>query len=171
MKSSFQVLTLDVSHILCTVDLESIISSLRLPPISLEQNSFQFSELTSLEAINNLNREEITSFMSKILKPGIIETQDMFSYDLSAFLDPIQSIFSLLSEVLGSDSDQLATKVMVGTLVLVSQFIEPKVFKYEQFLVERITSQLENFNNSGKVFRYQTLLILIVINNNLQTLQ
>ena len=60
---------------------------------------------------------------------------------------------------------------MVGTLILVSQFTEPRVFRYEQFLVERITSQLENLNNYGKVFRYQTLLILIVINNNLQALQ
>ena len=94
----------------------------------------------------------------------------MFPYDLSSFIDPIQAIFSLLSQVLGSDSDQLVTKVMVGTLILVSQFTKPRVFRYEQFLVERITCQLENFKNSGKVFQYQTLLILIVINNNLQTL-
>ena len=95
----------------------------------------------------------------------------MFPYDLSSFLDHIQAIFSLLSQVLGSDSDQLVTEIMVGTLILVSQFTEPRVFRYEQFLVERITSQLENFNNSSKVFRFQTLLILIVINNNLQALQ
>ena len=94
----------------------------------------------------------------------------MFPYDLSSFIDPIQTIFSFVSQVLGSDSDQLVTEVMVGTLVLVSQFTEPRVFRYEQFLVERITSQIENFKNSGKVFRYQTLLILIVINNNLQAL-
>ena len=95
----------------------------------------------------------------------------MFPYDLSSFLDPIQVIFSLLSQILGSDSDQLVTKVMVGTLILVSQSTKPRIFRYEEFLVERITSQLDNFNNSGKVFRYQTLLILIVINNNLQALQ
>ena len=76
----------------------------------------------------------------------------MFPYDLSSFLDPIQAIFSLLSQILESDSDQLVTELMVGILVLVSQFTEPRVFRYEQFLVERITSQLENFNNSGKVF-------------------
>ena len=105
-----------------------------------------------MEAIKNLNLEELTSFMSKILKLGIIETQDIFHYDLSAFANPIQSIFSLLNQVLGSDSDQLVTEVTVGTLVLVSQFTEPKVFRYEQFLVERITSQQDNFNNSGKVF-------------------
>ena len=60
---------------------------------------------------------------------------------------------------------------MVGTLYLVSQSQTPRIFIYEEFLVDRITSQLENFNNSGKIYRYHTLLILIVINNNLQTLQ
>ena len=34
-----------------------------------------------------------------------------------------------------------------------------------------MTSQLENFSNLGKIFRYQTLCMLIVINSNLQTLQ
>ena len=108
--------------------------------------------------------------MSKILKPGVIEMQDIFPYDLSYFLDPIQAIFSLLSQILGSDSDQLVTEVMVGTLYLVSQSQEPRIFRYEEFLVDIITSQLDNFNNSGKIFRYHTLLILIVINNNIQTL-
>ena len=95
----------------------------------------------------------------------------MFPYNLSSFLDPIQAIFSLLIQILGSDSDQLVTEVMVGTLILVIQFIEQRIFRYEQFLVKRITSQLDNFSNSGKVSSYQTLLILIVINNNLQELQ
>ena len=124
-----------------------------------------------MEEIKNLNLEELTTFMSKILKPGVIETQDMSPYDLSSLLDPIQTIFLLLSQILGSNSDQLVTEVMVGTLILVSQFTEPRVFGYKKILVERITSQLENFNNLDKVFRYQTLLILIVTNNNLQALQ
>ena len=105
-----------------------------------------------MEAIKNLSPEELTSLLSKILKPSVIETHDMFPYDLSSFIDPIQAILSLLGEILGSDSDQLVTEVMVGTVVLVSQFIEPRVFRYEPFLVKRISSQLENFNNSGKVF-------------------
>ena len=56
-------------------------------------------------------------------------------------------------------------------LYLVSQSKEKNGFRYEEFLVQRITSQLENFHNSVKMFGYQTLLMLIVINNNLQTLQ
>jgi len=152
VNSSFQVLTSDGSHILCTIDSKSIISSLGLPSIAPEKNSFQFLEHTSLETIKNLNLEDLTTFMSKILKMSVIETQDMFPYDLSSFLDPIQGIFALLSQILGSNSDQFVTQVMVRTLILVSQFTKPRVFSYDQFLVERITSQLENFNNSGRVF-------------------
>ena len=96
VKSSFQVLTSNGSRILYTIDSTSIISSLGLPSTTPEQNSVQFLELISLEAIKTLNPEEITYFMSKIIKPSIIETHDMFPYDLSSFLDPIQAIFSLL---------------------------------------------------------------------------
>ena len=106
-----------------------------------------------METIKNLNPEDLTTFMSKILKPSVIEIEDIFPYDLSSFLDSIQSIFSLLNQVLGSDSDQLVTEVMVGTLYLVSQSREPRIFRYEEFLVDIITSRLENFNNSGKIFR------------------
>ena len=171
VKSNSQILTSYDSHIVCTINYESVISSLGLPFVVAEQNIVQFSKLISMEAIKTLNPGELTSFMSKILKPGVIETQDMFPYDLSSFLDPIQAIFWLLSQILGSDSDQLVIEVMVGTLFLVSQSQAPRIFRYEEFLVDRITSQLENFNNSGKIFRYHTLLILIVMNNNLQTFQ
>ena len=109
--------------------------------------------------------------MTKLFKPDANKIQDTFPYDLSSFIEPIQAILSLLSQILGLDSDQSITKVMIGTLYLVSQSKEQNGFKYEEFLVERITSQLEKNHNSSKIFRYQTLLMLIVINSNLQTLQ
>ena len=77
----------------------------------------------------------------------------MFPYDLSSILDPIQAIFSLLSQILGLDSDQSLIEVMVGILYQVSQSNEHKAYRYEEFLAEIITSQLEKFNSSGKVFR------------------
>lgn len=106
-----------------------------------------------------------------MVKPDVSPTHVTFPYDISLFTEPIQAIFSLMSQILGLDSDKLVTKVMVGTLCLVSQSKEQLFLNYDEFLVERITSQLENFHSSGKSFRYQTLLILIVINSNLQTLQ
>ena len=69
--------------------------------------------------------------MIKLLKLGVTETQDMFPYDLSSFLDLIQAMFSLLSQILGLDNDQTMTKVMVGTLYLVSQSNEQRDFRYE----------------------------------------
>ena len=138
---------------------------------SVEKPVTQFSELSSRSAIKALITEELTSFMAKLLKLEVIQAHATFPYDISSFFEPIQDIFFLMSQILGLDSDQLVTEVMVGTLYLVSQSKEQHCFKYDEFLVERITSQLKNFHNSGNIFRYQTLLMLIVINSNLQTLQ
>ena len=92
--------------------------------------------------------------MAKLLNPEVNKTQATFPYEISSFTEPIQAIFSLLSQIIGLDSDQSITEVMIGTLYLVSQSKEKNGFKYEEFLVEIITPQLENFHNSGKIFRY-----------------
>ena len=44
-----------------------------------------------------------------------------FSYDITLFIEPIQVIFSLLSQIIGLDSDRYIIEVMVGTVCLVSQ--------------------------------------------------
>ena len=59
--------------------------------------------------------------MAKLLKPYVNQTQVTFPYDPSSFTEPFQVIFSLLSQILGLDSDQSMTKVMIRTLYLVSQ--------------------------------------------------
>ena len=105
-----------------------------------------------------------------MFKPGISLVSSAFPYDISLFIEPIQVVFSLLSQILGLDSDRLVTKVLIGTLYLVSQSKNEVCLNYDEFLVEKITSQLDNFHSSGKIFRYQTLLMMIVINRNLQTL-
>ena len=58
--------------------------------------------------------------MAKLVKPYVNQTQDTFPYDLSSFTEPIQAIFSQLSQTLCLDSDQSMTEVMIGTLYLVS---------------------------------------------------
>ena len=92
--------------------------------------------------------------MVKLLKPKVNQAHATFPYDISSFYEPIQAIFSLLRQILCLDSDQFVTEFMIGTLYLVSQSKEQHCFKYDEFLVERITSQLENFHNYGKIFRY-----------------
>lgn len=59
VKSNSQILTSGGSRIVRTINFESIVSSLWLPSISVEQNVVLFSELTSLEAINTLNPKEL----------------------------------------------------------------------------------------------------------------
>ena len=59
--------------------------------------------------------------MAKLLKPEVNQPHATFPYDISSFSEPIQAIFSLLSQILGLDSDQFVTEVMIGTLYIVSQ--------------------------------------------------
>ena len=60
---------------------------------------------------------------------------------------------------------------MVGTVSLVSQSIKQFSLSFDQYLVEKISYQLEHFNSDGKVFNYQTLLMLMVITENLDELK
>jgi len=60
---------------------------------------------------------------------------------------------------------------MVGTVCLVSQSRKEFSLNFDELLVERISSQLKNFHSDGKVFNYQTLLLLMVITENLPSLQ
>ena len=60
---------------------------------------------------------------------------------------------------------------MVGTVCLVSQSTKQFNLSFDQYLVEKISYQLEHFNYDGKVFNYQTLLMLMVITENLDELK
>ena len=60
---------------------------------------------------------------------------------------------------------------MVGTICLVSQSRKEFALHFDNFLVERIASQLQNFYTQGQVFNYQTLLMILIITGNMETLQ
>ena len=69
--------------------------------------------------------------MEKLLKSEVNQAHATFPYDISSFFEPIQAIFSLLSQILGLNSDQFVTEVMIGTLYLVCQSKEQHHFKYD----------------------------------------
>ena len=58
--------------------------------------------------------------MEKLLKPKVNQAHATFPYDISSYTEPIQAIFSLLSQILGLDNNQFVIEVMIGTLYLVS---------------------------------------------------
>ena len=60
---------------------------------------------------------------------------------------------------------------MVGILCLVSQSSKEVSLSFEQYLAEKIAYQLEHFQFDGKVFNYQTLLMLMIITKNLNELR
>lgn len=106
-----------------------------------------------------------------MFRPDICPSKYAFPYDISLFIKTIQAVFALLSQILRLDSDKLVTKVMVGVVCLVSQSKKEFALNFDQFLVEKISSQLENFHTKGKVFNYQALLFIMVITENLTDLR
>ena len=106
-----------------------------------------------------------------MFRPDISPSKYAFLYDISLFIETIQVVFSLLSQILVLDSDKLVTEVMVGAVCLVSQSKKEFSMNFDQFLVEKISSHLENFHIEGKVFNYHTLFLLMVITENLTDLQ
>ena len=92
--------------------------------------------------------------MSKMFRPNISPSNYIFPYDISLFIETIQVVFTLFSQILGLDIDHLVTEVMVGTVYLVSQSTKEFTLNFDQFLVDKISYQLEHFHNEGKVFSY-----------------
>ena len=63
-----------------------------------------------------------------------------FPCENSIFQDPLQSLFSLMSRVVGLDDDRIVSKVMVGCLLEVSQSKIPKCLYFDEFLAKKIHS-------------------------------
>ena len=104
--------------------------------------------------------------MSKMFQLDISPFNFSFPYDISIFSETLQVVFSLLSQILGLENDKSITEVMVGTIYLVSQFVKKFNLSFDQYLVERISYQLEHFHSNGKTFSYETLLMLMIITDN-----
>lgn len=109
--------------------------------------------------------------MSKMFRPDISPSNFSFPYDISLFNETLQALFSLFSQILGLQDYKLVTKIMLGTMCLVIQSTKEFSLSFDQYLVENISYQLEHFNSDGKVFNYQTLLMLMVIIENLDELK
>ena len=60
---------------------------------------------------------------------------------------------------------------MVGTVCLVSQSVKEFELSFDQYIADKISYQLEHFNSDGKTFNYETLLMLMVITENLGELR
>ena len=71
-----------------------------------------------------------------MFKADVSPSQFSFPYDVSLFISPIQVVFTLLSQILGLESDQHVTEVMVGTICLVNQTRKEVAIHFGNFLVE-----------------------------------
>ena len=109
--------------------------------------------------------------MTKMFKPDVSPANHAFPYDSSLFSEPLQVAFSILSQILGLEDDTKVTEIMVGIIFLVSQSSKEINLSFNQYLDEKIDYQLGHFQSDGKVFNYQTLLMLMIITENLHELR
>ena len=165
VSSTMQILSLDGTRVIITINAETLRKAFCLPIPNF--NSDQFQEENSLAIIKSLNSDQLYSFMSKMFQPDIIPSNYTFPYDISLVIETIQVVFSLVSQTLGFENDKSVTAVIVGTIFLVSQYVKEFALSFDQYLVDKISYQLQHFHSNGKVFNYQTLLLLMVIIENL----
>lgn len=107
------------SKVSCHINSQSIRETLSIPE-SNEDMIKQFSELLCLEPVRGLGQTQLHSFISKMTKPNVTIEGLTFPCENSIFQDPLQSLFSLMSRILGLDDDRLIYEVMVGCLLEVS---------------------------------------------------
>ena len=169
VSSTKQVLSYDGSKIVVSINPQTLRKALCFP--SANSNVVQFTKEKSLTIVKALSPYQLYTFMSKMFKPDISPSNYAFPYDSSLFSEALQAVFSMVSQILGLEDDKIVTEIMVGIVCLVSQSTKEVSLSFDQYLVERIVYQLEHFQSDGKVFNYQTLLMLMIIIENLDELR
>jgi len=89
--------------------------------------------------IKALNPDQLYTFMSKMFKPGVRPSNHAFPYDSSLFFEPLQAVFSILSQILGLEDDRKVTEIMVGIVCLVIQSTKEINLSFDQYLAEKIS--------------------------------
>ena len=129
----------------------------------------QFNEEECFNFYNQVNQDDKFRFLSEFLKPDQTIVETPLPYNVKIFQEPFQSLCSLLGQILGHSDDTTVDEVMLGCLLKSSKLMSHKYLKFDEFLAEKVHSQLEN-SHMEKIFKYQTLLLLMVIHCNLEEL-
>ena len=112
------------------------------------QNFVPFSEVTMIDTFKAYDQEKKEQFLKVILNPDT-DTQGLkYPCNISSFRREVQTVLSLLSQVLGLDHDREVSEVMLGFLVVYYEADKSKssvTVTFDQFLSERINGQLANF--------------------------
>ena len=156
----------DGSKVLCQINSQSIRQELCLSKLN-DEEFIQFDGRESIRSFRELSPEKKVEFLSKFLKSNQNIEGLSLPYSIDLFNYSIRPFFSLMSDILGLDDDRLVNEVMLGFLVKFSQSEERnKCLNFDEFLVEKIHSQIMNFHIE-ECFKYQDLLLLWIIHTNL----
>ena len=112
---------------------------------------------------NKANIESKNKLFHAILNTPVASETLITPLSSKLFIKPVVSTISLLSQILGLDSDNMVSEVVLGILLYLSQY---KVgIKFDDFLAGEINSYLEKFD-LDKHFRYQVYLFFIMVSSN-----
>ena len=129
------------SKILCRID-EKVVRKVLSLPDNFPVNPESFNEQVLIELYKNCETEIRCQFLSSILKVVQLLEGLFFPYNVSIFIDEVQLVMSMVSQVLGLDNDRHASKVILGFLLSIGS-TDPesnlvRCFNFDELLAETI---------------------------------
>jgi len=158
-------------NLICAFTPQSIRAILGLPE-ELFMNFFPFSEITMIDLFKSYDPRNKGQFLKVVLKPDIDVQSLKYPCLTSSFINEIQIVFSLLSQVLGLDHDREVSEAMPGFLMVYYEVDSSKgqvTVAFDEFLSDSINGQFANFQFLQK-FRYSAYLVKFIIDFNLSEL-
>jgi hypothetical protein len=154
------------SKVLCKIDVVSVRESLKIPK-SFSENFEPFDEEEMIRVYRECQPEIKTLFLRMIIKLDQFPQSLSFPLSIDIMVSEVQCVFSLLSQVLGLNSDRFIVEVMLGFLLKFFQSESGQVvcINFDEFLADTIHKQLVNFH-SLRHFRYCTYLMKIFLTSN-----
>ena len=101
------------TRILCEVNANVICEVLNVSNIFLK-NTEALSEETLVQVYRECKSEIKNSFLIEILKVSHVVESLSFPVDVHLFLEEVQLVFSILSQILGYNDDNSVNEVMIG---------------------------------------------------------
>ena len=150
------------SKILCSVQAFVVCKTLHIPNkfVHISQN---YQEENIICCFRESTDESKETFLKACSKPNGEPIDLSYPIDLSRFNEETQWCISLATRFLGLDTDAYVPESLLSLLFILSTCpIEPKLprksyqsccLKFDEFLAEKIRSQLANFHGT-KVFRF-----------------
>lgn len=105
----------------------------------------QFNEEECFRFYNQVSHGEKLGFLAEFLRSDQTTIDTHLPYNVKIFQEHVRSFFYLLIQILGHNDDTMVDEVMLGCIFKSSKLMSHKHLKFDEFLAEKVHSQLEIF--------------------------